>query len=1299
MKKVLFTILITFLTAGSFLTAETVYVQDTNSLINLVSSNDQSVIIEYTVGSFEKNPVTIKGEPYYRIGLRGEGNIIEAGYPELPKITRSIIIPDNAKVEVHVNAGDYVEYRIPVAPSKGTFSRNADPSEIPYTFSDIYSGDSFYPESSGELGTPYIMRDFRGITVTAYPFVYNPDTEILRVYTQLTVEIKTSGIDDVNVKNRKMDGYNKYFKELYSGHFINFENSRYETVYEKGSIIVISYGGFMDAMRPYVDWKNQKGIRCDLYDVAEMGSNADGIKNFIQAEYDVREDLVFVQLVGDNAQIPTFSYAGGGADPSYSLLEGIDTYPELFVGRFSAENNSHVETQVERTINYERDIVDGDWLHKGIGIASNQGPGDDGETDDAHQDMIRQKLMDFTYTHVDQIYDPSGTVSQAVTAINEGRGIINYTGHGSETCWGNGAALCNGDVNNLTNDYMLPFVSSVACVNGAYESTTCFAETWLRATNNSTGAPTGAIAHYASTINQYWSEPMRGQDHAVDLLVGWDYSTNQPLEQKNSLGGLWYNGSCNMMDNYGQSGIDMFMTWIIFGDASLQVRTDVPSDINVSHTGTLFIGADTYDVSIGEPDILVALSEEGVLLGSGFTDASGIVTIELESAPSAPTELTLTASGFNKITTVDPVTVIAPEGPYVAFDSYLVNDINGNNDGTVDFGETVGMYLTVSNVGVDDAYNVTAAISSQDQLVTITDNSVSFGNIAPDEMVESSDDFVFDVSNATEDGHIILFEVQVTGYDNNNNELVWNANFTVVVEAPFLEFEGYALNGTGNNGTFDPGETVEIAVTIVNNGAEAGTDVQATLTDNSSYIIIDDGQSDFYTVPGSGGSSSNIYNPFVVTANADMPLGSEIEFALNISAQNGYSASATFSLIVGQNQFFSEDVPMDFGPNNIESNLEIPVNMTISDIDVMVDITHTWDGDVELKLQSPFGTTINLVTGVGGSGSDFDNTIFDDDATIPIGQGSPPFNGSYQPEQPLAAFSGEESGGIWTLLVSDNYPSLDDGTLNNWSLTISGESSELCMPGDVNSDSFIDIFDIVQIVNIVLEINSDPTDVQLCAADFDGDGEILIFDIVQIVNYILGNGRIESASVEEAKLLIKGNDLSLKADGPVAGIQFKIKTTSEIDFFEIPGMEIVNNRIDEITQVVMFSTNGSSVSNCDILKVHDEFTIEDVYVSDLQGNRIDFRVVMVPEVVSLDQNYPNPFNPVTSIQFHLPEESKVELTVFDLLGHEVTKLVDQQITSGSHKIEWNSAGTASGIYIYRLKTGNEVITKKMILLK
>ena len=255
------------------------------------------------------------------------------------------------------------------------------------------------------------------------------------------------------------------------------------------------------------------------------------------------------------------------------------------------------------------------------------------------------------------------------------------------------------------------------------------------------------------------------------------------------------------------------------------------------------------------------------------------------------------------------------------------------------------------------------------------------------------------------------------------------------------------------------------------------------------------------------------------------------------------------------------------------------------------------------------------------------------------------------------------------------------------------------MPGDVNSDSFIDIFDIVQIVNIVLEINSDPTDVQLCAADFDGDGEILIFDIVQIVNYILGNGRIESASVEEAKLLIKGNDLSLKADGPVAGIQFKIKTTSEIDFFEIPGMEIVNNRIDEITQVVMFSTNGSSVSNCDILKVHDEFTIEDVYVSDLQGNRIDFRVVMVPEVVSLDQNYPNPFNPVTSIQFHLPEESKVELTVFDLLGHEVTKLVDQQITSGSHKIEWNSAGTASGIYIYRLKTGNEVITKKMILLK
>ena len=76
-----------------------------------------------------------------------------------------------------------------------------------------------------------------------------------------------------------------------------------------------------------------------------------------------------------------------------------------------------------------------DWYHKGTGIASNQGPGDDGENDNEHMDVIRQKLLNFTYTEVDQFYDPSANSTMVADAMNEGRSIVNYCGHGWLQGW------------------------------------------------------------------------------------------------------------------------------------------------------------------------------------------------------------------------------------------------------------------------------------------------------------------------------------------------------------------------------------------------------------------------------------------------------------------------------------------------------------------------------------------------------------------------------------------------------------------------------------------------------------------------------------------------------------------------------------------------------------------------------------------------------------------------------------------------------------------------------------------------
>jgi hypothetical protein len=89
----------------------------------------------------------------------------------------------------------------------------------------------------------------------------------------------------------------------------------------------------------------------------------------------------------------------------------------------------------------------------------------------------------------------------------------------------------------------------------------------------------------------------------------------------------------------------------------------------------------------------------------------------------------------------------------------------------------------------------------------------------------------------------------------------------------------------------------------------------------------------------------------------------------------------------------------------------------------------------------------------------------------------------------------------------------------------------------------------------------------------------------------------------------------------------------------------------------------------------------------------------IPREFRLEQNYPNPFNPSTTIQFSIAEGSRVTLRVFDLLGREVIKLVDDEYSPGVYTVTLDAAGLSSGMYIYRIEAGSFVQTKRLVLLK
>ncbi|MBK8596382.1 MAG: proprotein convertase P-domain-containing protein [Holophagales bacterium] len=144
----------------------------------------------------------------------------------------------------------------------------------------------------------------------------------------------------------------------------------------------------------------------------------------------------------------------------------------------------------------------------------------------------------------------------------------------------------------------------------------------------------------------------------------------------------------------------------------------------------------------------------------------------------------------------------------------------------------------------------------------------------------------------------------------------------------------------------------------------------------------------------------------------------------------------------------STNVPLAIPDNgNVDSTLTFSVNGTISDANLTVDIAHTWNDDIELRLSSPSVAAQLLWQDCGGSGDNLSATIDQDAAGISPCPTAGPITGSFQPTDGTAAsvaasgsmnaFDGSLSGGVWTLNVVDD-SSICTGTLNAWSLTLDG---------------------------------------------------------------------------------------------------------------------------------------------------------------------------------------------------------------------------------------------------------------------
>ena len=309
--------------------------------------------------------------------------------------------------------------------------------------------------------------------------------------------------------------------------------------------------------------------------------------------------------------------------------------------------------------------------------------------------------------------------------------------------------------------------------------------------------------------------------------------------------------------------------------------------------------------------------------------------------------------------------------------------------------------------------------------------------------------------------------------------------------------------------------------------------------------------------------------------------------------------------------------------------------------------------------------------------------------------------------------------------------------------------------GDVQCDGDVDTTDARLVLKIIVEkdpydVPERPTTFEFDAADFMTDDMINVFDVVGIVRHILDPLWVpswpkpvldEEAQLVVAKAMFQEDgvaDASKEVRIPIEIATYRPMTGVEILLRYNPGaLSRIAPQLTHRTQrmrisyhasengalrVVLYSLTGDTIpaGSGPVLRVGFEprgtkparLTVEEVLLADQMGRSVPVRttaleweaVRAIPTVYALSQNFPNPFNVSTTIAFDLPVQGKVDLSIYSLDGQRICSLVDEVRHAGSYSVVWDGkdeAGhaVASGVYFYRLRAGDFVSTKRMVVLK
>ncbi|MGB3976206.1 MAG: C25 family cysteine peptidase [bacterium] len=644
-------------------------------LVKVAESNWDAVEIDVVLDGFQSRDLKTKGGVFTQLSLDGNAFKGEVGEPRLPVIRKLVEVPYGADVTLDyqldgIKTVELGEYQLmPVQPPIPKLPGALEAAEFKID-RRLYRQNRFLSEPEVRIQDIDYMRGHRLVVMEISPIGYNPGQNQIQYAERISIRLNLRGSDQELTAAMDYRYYSAPFEMFFEANVINHGSYRDRSfVFPPPTPIgymILNIAAYTQAIQPLVEWKTVQGYDVTVVEVPSGASTAT-VKALIQNAYDNWPNPPsYVLLNGDTDTLPAYNgEASHSADDNqYTELEGTGFYtPDVMIGRFSVRSVTDVQNILAKSLQWDMTTMpDMSYLKDSLFLASS----DHGSMlEGTHEWCWNNHIK--PYDQARNVYHPvyerqGGNTSHFSANVNEGRSLVNYSGHG----YGDGTGTAcihfvHSHVQALTNANKYPHVMVFACGTNLHDQTISFGERWLLEANK------GSVSYWGTSDSSYWDED-DDLERAIYLTQNQNYQY--------SLSAMYFSGLYKIYQSGYSSAAYYYDIYNLMGDPSLPIYGRIPMVPVIDAPVNTTPNPQTFTVNVSDENgpvkyALVAIHDGNELLGSAFTDATGAAAIYIN--PSAPGTATITVSGRNLKTTQQQLQIMAAGCGYVVMDRALYN--------------------------------------------------------------------------------------------------------------------------------------------------------------------------------------------------------------------------------------------------------------------------------------------------------------------------------------------------------------------------------------------------------------------------------------------------------------------------------------------------------------------------------------------------------------------------------------------------------------------------------------------------